>query len=270
VHGELVPVPRSALDTEGVFAPAVRTTRVGFGLAGLVARGAHVAVTGRARGETAAPQGPALWAGAALGLAMEAERRATGAAEALVSFGSAAARGVGQLPGVDDRVRRFEAWLLRWDAHARVQQRRNRAEADAVVRRVIEVVADFMLDHVDFAHIVERIPMDEIVDKIDIDAVMDHLDLGLIVDKAMKDIDLGGIIRESTEGVTAEAVDVVRSQTVKTDLFVSRIVDRVLFRKAPRDLGVGDGSSTEPEPPHEPEPGAASDRTDQAETVSGP
>jgi hypothetical protein len=273
VHGELVPVPRSARDVEGPLAPAVQTTRVGLGLAGLVARGAHLAVTGHPWGDTAAPRGPALVAGAALGLAMEAERRAAGAADAVAAFGSTAARGVARLPGVDDQVRRFESWLLRWDAHARVQQRRNRAEADAVVRRVVEVVADFVLEHVDFAHVVERIPMDEIVDKIDIDAVMDRLDLGAIVDKAMKDIDIGGLIRESTEGVTAEAVDVVRSQTVKTDLFVSRIVDRVLFRKSPRDLSVHEGepegdAQAEPEkggtsagPERQPEP--------QPQSVSG-
>jgi hypothetical protein len=195
---------------------------------------------------------------------MEAERRAAGAAEAVASMGSSAARGVARLPGVDDRVRRFESWLLRWDAHARVQQRRNRAEADAVIRRVLEVVTDFVLEHVDLAHVVEQIPMDEIVDRIDIGAVMDHLDLGAIVDKAMKDIDIGGLIRESTEGVTAEAVDVVRSQTVKTDLFMSRIVDRVLFRKTQRDLGVSDG-----EPDHEAEPMAEVAPEPRPEPVSG-
>jgi hypothetical protein len=266
VHGELVPVPRPARDVEGPLAPVVQTTRVGLGLAGMTVRGAHLVVTGRHWGETAAPRGPALVAGAALGLAIEAERRAAGAAEAVAALGSSAARNVARLPGVDDRVRQFESWLLRWDAHARVQQRRNRADADAVVRRVIEVVADFVLGHVDFGHVVEQIPMDEIVDKIDVDAVMDRLDLGAIVDKAMKDIDIGGVIRESTEGVTAEAVDVVRSQTVKTDLFVSRIVDRVLFRKTPRDLTVHDD-----EPDHEAEPEAAAEpeRQPEPQPVSG-
>jgi hypothetical protein len=266
VHGELVPVPRPAREVEGPLAPAVRTTRVGVGLAGLVARGAHQAVTGHQWGDTAAPRGPALVAGAALGLAMEAERRAADAAEAVATLGSTAARGVARLPGVDDRVRQFESWLLRWDAHARVQQRRNRSDADAVIRRVLEVVTDFLLAHVDIAHVVEQIPMDEIVDKIDIDAVMDRLDLGAIVDKAMKDIDIGGIIRESTEGVTAEAVDVVRSQTVKTDLFVSRMVDRVLFRKTPRDLDVHAG---EPDHETEPEPAASSETQPEPQPVSG-
>ena len=81
--------------------------------------------------------------------------------------------------------------------------------------------------------------MDEIVDNIDIEAILSKIDIGTLVSSVVKEVDLGGIIRESTEGVTAEAVDAVRSQTVKTDVFVSRIVDRVLLRKTPRDLELG-------------------------------
>jgi hypothetical protein len=252
VHGELVPVPRSTLDVGGSFAPVARTARVGLGLMGLVAHGAYVAVGGRPRTDAVPDRGPALWAGAALGLAMEAERRAVRAAEAMVSAGSTAARGMSQLPVVKGPTSRFESWLVRWNARGRVQQRRNQAEADVVLRRTIQQVMDAVLDHVDFAHIVKRIPMDEIVENIDLEAIIQKMDIGSVIGVAMKEIDLAGIIRESTEGVTAEAVDVVRSQTVKSDVFVSRIVDRVMFRKTPRDLslteptapdGDGDGGS---------------------------
>ena len=238
VNAELVPVPRSSLDSSGAFAPAVRTARVGFGLAGLVARGAFAAVTGRLPSENRPPNGPALVAGATVGLAMEAERRAVDAAEAMVTAGALAVRSVAELPVVRGPARRFEAWLVRWDAHARVEQRTNRVDADDALRRVVQIVTDRLLDYVDFAHVVEQIPMEDIVDKIDVDAVIERLDLGSIIQTAMKEIDIGGLIRDSTEGVTAEAADVVRTQTVKTDLFVSRIVDRVLFRKNPRDLTV--------------------------------
>ena len=85
--------------------------------------------------------------------------------------------------------------------------------------------------------------MDEIVESIDLESIMQKMDLGSVVSVAMKEIDLGGLIRESTEGVTAEAVDVVRSQTVKSDVFVSRIVDRVMFRKTPRDLSLSEPSA---------------------------
>jgi len=235
VH-ELVPATRSGFDTDGALAPAVRTARLGFGLAGLIARGAFVAAGGRPGPDNPRPRGPALWAGAALGLAMEAERRAVDAAEALVSAGSSVARGAAGLPVVDGQVRRLDAWLLRWNAHARMQQRRNRAEAEAVVRRVVRQVTDAVLEHVDFGRVVDRIPINEIVEKVDVDSIIKRIDVAALVNGAVREMDLGGLIRESTEGVTAEAVDAVRSQTVKTDLFVSRLFDRVLFRKAPRDL----------------------------------
>ena len=243
MHGELVPVPRPALDVERSFAPLVRTTRVGLGLVGLAAHGAFVAVGGRPRSDAVPDRGPALWAGAALGLAMEAERRAVRAAEAMVAAGSTAARGVSQLPVVKGPTSRFEAWLVRWNAHGRVEQRRNQAEADVVLRRTIKQVVDAVLDRLDFVDIIQRIPMDEIVESIDLESIMQKMDLGSVVSVAMKEIDLGGLIRESTEGVTAEAVDVVRSQTVKSDVFVSRIVDRVMFRKTPRDLSLSEPSA---------------------------
>jgi hypothetical protein len=169
---------------------------------------------------------------------MEAERRVLHTAEAVLAAGSSAAHGVSQLPLVKGPSSRFEAWLVRWNAYARTQQGQNRAEADRVLRRVVRQVTDAVLQHVDFVHIVEQIPLDEIVDKIDLEAIISNVDVAALVNDLVTEIDLGGIIRESTEGVTAEAVDVVRSQTVKTDLFVSKVVDRVLFRKTPRDLTV--------------------------------
>jgi hypothetical protein len=110
-------------------------------------------------------------------------------------------------------------------------------------------VTDAVLAQIDFVDIVDHIPMDQIVDHIDIEAILSKVDIGTLVSSVVKEVDLGGIIRESTEGVTAEAVDAVRSQTVKTDVFVAKIVDRVLLRKTPRDLDLG-----EPDPDAPPEP----------------
>jgi hypothetical protein len=249
VHGELVPVPRPGLPAGGALASVGRTTRIGLGIAGLAVQGAHAVLAGRPRPEPGAPRGVALWAGAAFGITMEIERRTLHAVERAVSAGSAAARGASQLPGVRAPAGRFDAWLVRWNNEARLQQRRNRAEAEAVVHRVVRQVTDAVLAQIDFVHIVDQIPMDEIVDHIDMEAILSKIDIGTLVSGVVKEVDLGGIIRESTEGVTAEAVDAVRSQTVKTDLFVSRVVDRVLLRKTPRDLEL-----TEPDADASPEP----------------
>jgi len=45
------------------------------------------------------------------------------------------------------------------------------------------------------------------------------------------------VIRESTASLTMEGVDAVRSQSVAVDEWTARVVDRVLFRKRPRDTG---------------------------------
>ena len=58
----------------------------------------------------------------------------------------------------------------------------------------------------------------------------------------MQRIDLGGVIRESTMGLTTEAVDAVRSEGIAIDGWISRVVDKVLLRKEPRDVSVGDAS----------------------------
>jgi hypothetical protein len=180
---------------------------------------------------------------------MEVERRALHAAERVVSAGSSAARGASRLPLVRTPAGRVDAWLVRWDTEARLQQRRNRADAEVFVKRVVRQVTDAVLAQIDFVDIVDHIPMDQIVDHIDIEAILSKVDIGTLVSSVVKEVDLGGIIRESTEGVTAEAVDAVRSQTVKTDVFVAKIVDRVLLRKTPRDLDLG-----EPDPDAPPEP----------------
>jgi len=247
VHGELVPVPRPGSQGAGVFATVSRTTHIGLGLAGLAAQGAHVALGNRPRAETGPSRGVALWAGAAFGLAVELERRLVHAAELLVATGSTAVRGASRLPVVRAPSDRLEAWLERWNSEARLQQLQNRAEAELVVRRMVRDVTDTVMAHIDFGRIVGQIPMDEIVDRIDIEAIVAKvdiesiiakIDIGSLVNSVVKDVDLPGIIRESTEGVTAEAVDAVRSQTVKTDVFVAKVVDRILFRKGPRDLSV--------------------------------
>ncbi len=77
--------------------------------------------------------------------------------------------------------------------------------------------------------IVEQIPIDEIAGAIDVEAIVQR-------------IDLGGVIRESTASLTMEGVDAVRSQSVAVDEWTSRVVDRVLFRKRPRDTRFGDDS----------------------------
>ena len=64
--------------------------------------------------------------------------------------------------------------------------------------------------------------------------------LGAIdVEAIVARVDLGGVIRESTASLTTEAVDASRSEGISLDVWTSRVVDKVMFRRKPRDLEVG-------------------------------
>ena len=43
-------------------------------------------------------------------------------------------------------------------------------------------------------------------------------------------------------GLTTEAVDAVRSEGIAIDGWMSRVVDKVMQRKEPRDVVIGDAS----------------------------
>ncbi len=51
-----------------------------------------------------------------------------------------------------------------------------------------------------------------------------------IVDRVLADVDVGGIVRESTGSITSDAVDGARISAMRLDNFVGRVADRVLLR----------------------------------------
>ena len=75
----------------------------------------------------------------------------------------------------------------------------------------------------------ERIIINDIVASLDVEAIVAR-------------VDLGGVIRESTANLTMETVDAVRSQGISLDQWTSRVVDKVLFRKQPRNVELEHGS----------------------------
>ena len=69
---------------------------------------------------------------------------------------------------------------------------------------IVQQVTENVIAQIDFVRVVEQIPIDDIVGTIDIEAIVQR-------------IDLGGVIRESTMGLTTEAVDAVRAQGMTLD-----------------------------------------------------
>jgi len=162
----------------------------------------------------------------------------------------------------------FGSFVSRWSARADLEEARRRAVtidffsrlvpavADAIIERVdigavvrrvplAEIIAaidiDELLDqvdmnailaHVDVDALLERIDVDGIVARVDIAAMLDRVDMTSIVGEVLDEVDIGGIVRESTGSITSDAVDGARLTAMRLDGFVGRVADRVLLRGA--------------------------------------
>jgi hypothetical protein len=209
-----------------------RSTRLGLGALGLAGRaaGSFFARVPDPSGTADAEPGPlSLLPGAVLGLAIEAERRAAKVVDAVADRTATVGRTVAQPAIVQRALRPVEDALWHWNEVARREQTRNQAQASALIPVIVQQVTENVIAQIDFVRVVQQIPVDDIAGAIDVEAIVQR-------------IDLGGVIRESTMGLTTEAVDAVRSEAIAIDGWVSRVVDRVLLRKEPRDVAIGDAS----------------------------
>jgi hypothetical protein len=205
-----------------------RSAQLGLGAIGLAGRAAGTvfARVPDPGGDApdAEPSIVALLPGAVLGMALEAEKRASAVVDTVAARSSGVVRAVGKPAIVQRALRPFEDRLWQWNEVARREQHRNQAQASALIPVIVQQVTENVIAQLDFVRIVEQIPVDDIAGAIDVEAIVQR-------------IDLGGVIRESTMGLTTEAVDAVRSQGINVDEWASRVVDRVLLRKQPRDTG---------------------------------
>jgi hypothetical protein len=121
-------------------------------------------------------------------------------------------------------------------------------DVDAIVRRID---VDAIVASVDLNRVAERIDVDAVADRLDLDRVIDRLDLAAIAREVIDEIDLAGIIREATEAVTNESIQGIRVQSASADRAVQQAIDRVLGRRAGRDLSppTDEGSDGSAEPP---------------------
>lgn len=76
----------------------------------------------------------------------------------------------------------------------------------------------------------------EIVDMLDMQQVIDHVIPRIDLPEVIDEIDLAGIIREGTKGLGEETLDSARAGLMALDQGSSRLVDKILHRKEPRDL----------------------------------
>jgi hypothetical protein len=125
-------------------------------------------------------------------------------------------------------VRGLEPWFeigTRYQAY-------NEATAAATVSRLFPEVLDATITGIDLPAILARLPLDEMLDQIDLNSIIGRVDL----DALLRKVDIGAIVMGSTGTVTTEAVDASRGLAVRADTLVSRLTDKVLFRKNGRHL----------------------------------
>jgi hypothetical protein len=109
------------------------------------------------------------------------------------------------------------------------------------------------LDSLDLTQLViDRVDIDAIVAEADIDSVIDRVPIIPLANYVIDEIDLPQIIRDSTSGIAGDAMNTVRRQGIGADRLVSRIGDKVVFRRKARRVDAP-GQPESLEAPAEPE-----------------
>ena len=117
---------------------------------------------------------------------------------------------------------------------------------DLVISRVdLRVVIEDALNQLDLTQVVlDRVDLDAVVDAVQLDPVIDRLPITDIAEYVIEQVDLPQIIRQSTGGVAADAIDAARLASYRTDVGVAQFVDRLIFRRRRAVDAPGDPEST--------------------------
>ena len=120
--------------------------------------------------------------------------------------------------------------------------------ADAIIERIdinkivleqvdLNLIVNRALDTLDLTQLViDRVDVNAIVAEADIDAVIDRVPIIPLANYVIDEIDLPQIIRDSTSGIAGDAMNTARRQSVGADDLVSRIADRIVFRRNGRKV----------------------------------
>jgi hypothetical protein len=201
---------------------------------------------------------PRLLAAAALGLAVEAQRRSLDAAAAVADRVGwplrALARPVVAVTRGSVAVARHHLDLDGWAARGLAEQRRAQEAAARAVRALIAALVAAVLDQMDLDQVMARVDLDQVVARIDLDRIVGRIDPNQIaarieldeivdridVDAIAKRIDLDAIVRRIDLDAIVARVD-IEAVLARVDLpgLTEQVIDEV-------DLGeiIRESSST--------------------------
>ena len=175
---------------------------------------------------------PRLLAAAALGLAVEAQRRSWAAAAAVAGRVGWPVRFLAR-PAVafaqgSVAVARHHLGLDGWAARGLAEQRRLQAAAARAIRALTAALVAAVLDEIDLDQVVTRIDLNQVVDCIELDRIVDRIDPNQIAAR----IDLGEIVDRVDVDAIAQRVDLDAIVTrLDLDAIVARVdIDAILAR----------------------------------------
>jgi hypothetical protein len=175
---------------------------------------------------------PRLLAAAALGLAVEAQRRSLDAAAAAAArFGwplRALARPAVAVARGSVAVARHHLDLDGWAARGLAEQRRAQEVAARAIRGLIATLAAAVLDEVDLDQVVARVDLDQVVASVDLDRIVERINLNQIAAR----IDLDGIVDRIDIDAIAGRIDLdAIVARIDLDAIVARVdIDAILAR----------------------------------------
>jgi hypothetical protein len=222
---------------EGVVSLSRRVSDLGLGAASIGVEAMLDAVERfRPNGSSERHRDPTVlreMARAATGMALVAEQRAVGVAEAM-ELGAQRAVEVGsQMPIVRDALVGFASFLGRWSARADIEQARRRAETTDFFARLIPAVVDAVIERIDVGAIVQRVPLAEILGAVDIDALLDQIDLNEVlqrvdVGRLLDRIDVEAVVDRVDADALIQRVD-VQALLARVDMVgvVSEVLDEI-------------------------------------------
>jgi hypothetical protein len=189
---------------------------------------------------------PRLLAAAALGLAVEAQRRSLDAAAAVADRVGwplrALARPVVAVTRGSVAVARHHLDLDGWAARGLAEQRRAQEAAARAVRTLMAALVAAVIDQMDLDQVMARVDLDQVVARIDLDRIVGRIDPNQIaarieldeivdridVDAIAKRIDLDAIVRRIDLDAIVARVD-IEAVLARVDLpgLTEQVIDEV-------------------------------------------
>jgi hypothetical protein len=105
----------------------------------------------------------------------------------------------------------------------------DRIDLNALIAQRVDL--NLLVRGLDLNATAARLDADAVVRTVDLDAILARIDLIGLTEQVINAIDLPEIIRESTGSLTSETVRGARMQGIAADDAISRVVDRIRFRR---------------------------------------